>query len=52
MPFIIAFAVLFAVVDDRMLMLVFEPDEFRFCDFLTVSRTGPQAGQAESLHFR
>ena len=38
--------------------LLFEPDrmlgleEFLFCDFLTVSLTGPQAGQAESLHFR
>ena len=31
-------------------MLGFE--EFLFCDFLTVSRTGPQAGQAESLHLR
>jgi hypothetical protein len=47
-PFIIAAAVLLEL--DRMLELLFAG--FRFCDFLTVSRTGPQAGQAGSLHFR
>lgn len=33
--------------------LIFPPPDPRLlCDFLTVSRTGPHAGQAESLHFR
>jgi hypothetical protein len=33
-------------------MRLFWPDWFLLWDFRTVSRTGPHAGQAGSLHFR